>query len=173
MENLQDEEWIYFYHANPQPKHIAAISNRGRYVRYNGSIGILRIRKQFNLPGVRKLASHIIAEKFLITVKRPDQVLIDHITHHPDEMYVNDVRNLRWCNRKENANFEEAKINFARFHKDEHFRKKMSAAKVGKCMGPDHPNWNPVRNEKLDRRLGYIRERRAKKRAAKLNAQQP
>ena len=156
MENLQDEEWIYIDHSVNHPRYITAISNRGRFLRNNGEIGVLSLRAQARKYRV----SRVIAENFLITVKRPDQIIVDHITHKPDGMYVNDVLNLRWCTQKENLNFEEAVANRVE-------------AQTGKHIGSDHPNWNQVRTKRLERRLKHQRTYRAKKRAAKLNAQQP
>ena len=63
--------------------------------------------------GTKQQAYRIIAENFLITVKRPDQNQIDHITHNPTEYNVNDVRNLRWCTQAENLNFDEARKNMS------------------------------------------------------------
>lgn len=83
----------------------------GRAMRLNGTITTLRLRHYIKLQSGYVNASHIIAEHFLITVRRPDQTIIDHITHNPTEYNVNDVRNLRWCNTKENANFDEATEN--------------------------------------------------------------
>lgn len=36
---------------------------------------------------------------------------VDHITHNPKEININDVRNLRWCTKIENDNFPEAHEN--------------------------------------------------------------
>lgn len=130
-----DEQWIEVEKNNPRPNTIVAISNTGKYRRNNGEVGVLSLRQRGTCKGDRKTAKrcyHLIAEHFLITVRRPDQNQIDHITHHPYGYEVNDVRNLRWCNHKENHNFEE-------------FREKNSNALkgrfVGRYSGSKHPQW--------------------------------
>lgn len=154
MENLQDEEWIYLSPDVNHPRYIAAISNRGRFLRNNGEFGILRKGQPVRQSGVKKPASHVIAENFLITVKRTDQILIDHITHNPKDMHINDVRNLRWCTQKENVNFRESIENRC----------------ASSPRGPDHYKWNPLIS---NRRREYMKQWKSKRRAAKLNAQQP
>lgn len=104
---------------------IIELSDHGRYRRIDGSIGVLNLRHQIRLGDRTVLASHIIADNFLITVKRPDQVDIDHITHTPNGINVQDIRNLRYCTHKENMNFEERKdklskslVKFNEAHRD-------------------------------------------------------
>jgi hypothetical protein len=109
-----DEQWLELDKHSQKRDTIVAISNTGKYRKRNGEVGVLSLRQRGTGKGDRKTAKrcyHIIAENFLITVRRPDQNQIDHITHHPDGYEVNDVRNLRWCNKYENDNFEEAKAN--------------------------------------------------------------
>ena len=106
-----DEQWYDIQRININKQSIAALSNTGKYIRVDGSKGILDLRHKVQYKGTKQLAYRIIAERFLITVKRPDQNQIDHITHNPTEYNVNDIRNLRWCNQTENTNFDEAKEN--------------------------------------------------------------
>lgn len=109
MNNEIDEKWINLKRVRGNSRFITAISNTGKYRKSDGTVGCLRLRQQLKYEDRRIECYRIIAEHFLITVKRPDQNQIDHITHNPKEYNVNDVRNLRWCNNKENHNFEEAK----------------------------------------------------------------
>lgn len=109
MDNIIDEKWISIPLLKSCPHSIRMISNTGKYRRSNGEIGILRKSHQVSIDGKKVRCSHLIAEHFLITVRRPDQVLIDHITHNPECYNVNNVLNLRWCTNRENCNFEEAR----------------------------------------------------------------
>lgn len=111
MEQI-DEQWVTLTNDWIKPERIVAISNTGKYRRANGEIGESVLRKTRVLYGGRRLRIGIvIARHFLITVKAPNQDCLDHITHNPKEYNVNDVRNLRWCTKKENLNFEEARSN--------------------------------------------------------------
>jgi len=101
-----DEQWYEIPRARNQKNAIVAISNTGKYRKLDGTIGILRLRRLLKYDGEKEYAYRIIAEHFLITVRRPDQNQIDHITHHPDGYEVNDVRNIRWCTKAENNRFE-------------------------------------------------------------------
>lgn len=109
-----DELWLELDKISQKGNTIVAISNTGKYRRRNGKVGTLSLRQRSSIidsRGVRERYYVLIAKHFLITVKRPDQVQIDHITHSPTEYEVNDVRNLRFCNQVENMNFDEAKSN--------------------------------------------------------------
>ena len=123
-----DEQWIELPRVLNRKNYIVAISNTGKYRRVDGSEGALDIRHHVRIEGKPEKCSHVIAEHFLITVKRPDQTWIDHITHYPAEYNVNDVRNLRWCTKAENQGFEEARVN-------------VSKAMRGARVGSNHPMW--------------------------------
>jgi len=111
-----DEQWLDLDKQSQKRDTIVAISNTGKYRRADGTVGILNLRHKLKYYGELELCSRIIAENFLITVRRPDQTYIDHITHYPSEYNVNDVRNLRWCTKAENCNFDEAKENYSIAH---------------------------------------------------------
>lgn len=113
MNNEIDEQWLEVPRVQKQKKAIIAISNTGKYRRGDGSEGILGLRQKVLYEGKQVHCSHIIAEHFLITVKRLDQIFIDHISHTPTEYNIDDVRNLRWCTKSENCNFEEAKEHYS------------------------------------------------------------
>lgn len=98
-----------------KPEEVVAISDRGNWKRRDGSIEPIPMRSgRVRIYGRRIRAYIVIAMNFLVTVRRPDQKQIDHITHHPSGMNPNDVRNLRWCSPKENQNFEEALENMSK-----------------------------------------------------------
>lgn len=111
-----DEQWVDIPRVQNQKNAIIAISNTGKYRKLDGTIGVLKIRKRVMYCSKYQPCSRIIAESFLITVRRPDQTYIDHITDTPKDYNVNDVRNLRWCTNKENCNFEEARANNSKAH---------------------------------------------------------
>lgn len=114
MNNEIDEKWIDFEPPKSlrYGKHsIISISNTGKFKKLNGESGILRRAHCVIRESGKLICSHIIAEHFLITVRRPDQIIVDHITHFPTEYNVNDVRNLRWCTKVENSGFPEAREN--------------------------------------------------------------
>ena len=90
-----------------------AVSDTGMLRRKNGEIVPSTYRHI--ISGNRRIY-RIIADNFLVTVRRPDQVCIDHITHNPVGMNINDVRNLRYCTQKENRSYPEAIENNSRSH---------------------------------------------------------
>ena len=111
-----NEEWISIPdpilkpRGSLKPYQVVAVSNMGRWKKRDGRIENIALRTgRVLIDGKRVRAYIVIAEHFLVTVRRPDQICIDHITHNPEGMNVNDVRNLRWCTHKENGNFEECK----------------------------------------------------------------
>lgn len=147
MNEILEEEWIQIPdpplkpRGSLKPYQVVAISNRGRWKKRDGSIEVMELHSsRVHINGRRVRAYIVLAQNFLITVKRPDQDQIDHITHNPMDMFVNDIRNLRWCSKKENGNFEECKMNqrnakigsknpmFGKTISDEH-RKRISEAK--------------------------------------------
>jgi len=122
-----DEQWVEVPKVQVHNDSIVSVSNTGKYRRADGTVGCLELRQRLRYHGEQEHCYWVIAEHFLITVKRPDQICIDHITHHPTDYNVNDVRNLRWCNNAENNRFEEA-------------RKNKSKAQEGRT-GEKHQHW--------------------------------
>ena len=109
------EEWVLIAHSKySNRKTIVAVSNLGRIKRLDGSVEESKYRTR--LSGGHRIY-HIIADKFLITAHSKEQKYIDHITHHPVDMNINDVRNLRWCTIKENNNFAESRMRQSASHK--------------------------------------------------------
>lgn len=114
MINGQKEIWISTGNKSNNSSTIIAVSNCGRIMRKNGKIEIASCRlflyvgeKRSRILVYRFLAKNFIAKTEDDILKQRD--VIDHITHEPTNMYINDVRNLRWCTQKENCNFEETK----------------------------------------------------------------
>ncbi len=146
MINGQREIWISTGNKSNRCSTIIAVSNCGRIMRKNGKIEIAR-RGQIVFVGekrLRMLVYHFLANNFI--VKTEEDILkrrtfIDHITHTPTNMHINDIRNLRWCTQKENCNFKEAKLNrskakigntYAKGYKhSKEAKEKISAAKKG------------------------------------------
>ena len=130
MINGQKEIWISTGNKSKHCSAVIAASNCGRIMRKNGKIDIASYRQQVYV-GEKRL--QMLVYRFLATnfiVKTEDDILkhrtfIDHITNTPDNMYINDVRNLRWCTQKENCNFKEAILN-------------KSKAKIGKKFTAEH-----------------------------------
>lgn len=105
-----EEIWINIRPQNTNRFAITDISNLGM-VRYsNGTVKVAPMYGHVMVNGIRKEISHIIAESF-IKKDNETQTLVDHRSHNPVGMNINDFRNLRWCTHKENSNFEEAKAN--------------------------------------------------------------
>lgn len=141
MINGQKEIWISTSNKSKRCSAIIAVSNCGRIMRKNGKIEIASYR-QVVFVGEKRLQMlvyHFLANNFIM--KTEDDILklrtvIDHITHTPADMYINDVRNLRWCTHQENCNFQEAKLNQSKAQKGKkssaEIRAKMSAAQKGK-----------------------------------------
>ena len=145
MINGQREIWISTDNKSKHCSAIIAVSNCGRIMRKNGKIEIASLR-QIVFVGEKRsriLMYHFLANNFI--TKTEDDILkqrnfIDHISHAPTNMHINDVRNLRWCTNKENCNFKEAKLNRSKAKKgntnakgkrSEEAKEKMSKAQIG------------------------------------------
>lgn len=108
-------QWVEIPHVRKtKGSTFIAVSDTGMLLRKNGEIVPSTYRQ---CVSENRRIYRIIANNFLITVRRPDQVQIDHITHNPVGMNINDVRNLRWCSEKENHGFVEARENNSKSHK--------------------------------------------------------
>lgn len=113
-----DEIWIEIERPinNYKPLTIIAISNRGNMKRRNGIIEPIPLRQCIKILGKYYICSRLLADKFIPKTEEDISLgrdCVDHITHNPIDMNVNDIRNLRWCTIKENANFEEAKLHIS------------------------------------------------------------
>ena len=109
------EEWKEINHKIVKPNSIVAVSNTGKIKRNNGAIEVTGRRKEtMRLNGKHLRIERAIATLFIPKTEediRLGRNVVDHITHHPTDMNINDVRNLRWCTLKENNNFPEAVSN--------------------------------------------------------------
>ena len=108
-------QWVEIPHGNKlNGLTFIAVSDTGMLLRKNGEVVPSTYR---HLVSGNRRIYRIIADNFLVTVRRPDQVCVDHITHSPVGMNINDVRNLRWCTDKENRGFPEAVENNSVSHR--------------------------------------------------------
>lgn len=109
--NKVDETWVYVRNSTVK-KNIVAFSNRGNVMYGDGRIKAFGMYSRIILNGKQYMLSHLVAEHFAPCSDK-SKILVDHITHSPEGMNINDVRNLRWCTHKENSNFGEAKLNMS------------------------------------------------------------
>lgn len=113
------EVWIETNNKNNYNKTIVAISNMGNVKLKNGDIRPSRYREMVTINGKQIRIYRVIAEHFIPKTQEDIELgrnEIDHKTHEPVEMNINDIRNLRWCTQKENMGFEEARINNSKGH---------------------------------------------------------
>lgn len=116
MINGQKEIWIKTGNNARTNKRIIAISNCGRIMRANGKIEFTHYRQPLSINGKCIRIHRVLAEYFIPKTENDIMLgrdVVDHISHAPENMNVNDIRNLRWCTVKENSNFTEAIINRA------------------------------------------------------------
>lgn len=118
------EIWIKTGNTLKRSNVVIEISNMGRLKHYDGHISISLYRQYTKFNGIKKYVYRIIAETFIPRTEediRLNRNVVDHISHNPSDMYLNDVRNLRWCTQRENNGFGE-------------IRNKFSKAKIGKKL---------------------------------------
>ena len=163
------EIWIETENKSTDGRTFIAISNYGRVKRKNGKIENTSLRQKFLYKGQITLIYRFIADNFLVTVRRPDQTSIDHITHNPVGININDVRNLRWCTQTENLNFEECRHNMSLSSRGkklskEHIQKIIKTRKRSKfCeLYLKHYNEISVKNKKLYKRELYYYNKHGK-----------
>lgn len=152
--DYENEQWIDLPRGAAQTSsRIYAFSSCGR-IRYgNGTVKDSPMRQTIQINGKIFRLYHLIADNFLITVRRPEQVQIDHMTSTPKDYAVNDVRNLRYCTQKENVNFPEC-------------RERMSSSQwlKGKgylCTGDKSNQWKgDLATEETKRLRKYRRKKR-------------
>lgn len=112
-EQMNTEIWVSV-REKASRKDVIAVSNKGNIKYGDGSIRPAKIYARIMVDRKHKHVSHLIAEHFVGKTEddiRLGRDIVDHITHNPVGMNVNDARNLRWCTHKENSNFPEAKRN--------------------------------------------------------------
>lgn len=106
------EVWKETYNTTLKNSTIVAVSNMGRIKRRDGTIEFSKYRQEFYVNKERTRIYRFIAEQFIPKTQEDIELgrdEIDHKTHEPDNMNINDVRNLRWCTHKENMGFEEVR----------------------------------------------------------------
>lgn len=112
-----NEEWIETGNNAHRSDTIIKVSNRGRILRKNGTIEESTLYKLLAINGKLTFIHRFIAKHFLPKTDEDIELgrdCIDHWTHNPIGMNVNDIRNLRWCTRKENNNFDERRENISK-----------------------------------------------------------
>lgn len=105
------EIWIETGNVNNYNKTIVAISNMGRVKTKDGEIRVSTRFESVTQNGKYIKIHRFIAKHFIPKTEediRLNRDTVDHITHNPTDVNINDVRNLRWCTQKENMGFPEA-----------------------------------------------------------------
>ena len=123
------EIWINTNNKANSSRTIVAISNTGLKKYKNGIIKAISLRDIMYYNNKQVRIYRILAEHFIPKTEE-DIALgrnqVDHITHNPSDMNVNDIRNLRWCTGKENHRYPEARSNKSKSHigqrKGEHWK---------------------------------------------------
>ena len=110
--------WFELNITNLNSRSIVAVSDTGMLRRQDGEIiesqMYFKAHSRVYHNGKRVRVHRLIAEVFLPKTEEDialNRNCVDHITHNPVGMNINDVRNLRWCTKKENVNFDEARHN--------------------------------------------------------------
>lgn len=147
-----NEIWIETNNKNTNKNTIIAFSNTGKMKLSNGSILPIPYRQTVTFKGKRLRLYRVIAELFIPKTQEDideGRDIIDHITHHPIGININDIRNLRWCTRAENNKFPEFRKHDSEgckgripWNKGKHFsddsKEKMRKAKIGKKLDDEH-----------------------------------
>lgn len=127
--NIMKEEWKEIKHKNYKPDTIVAVSNTGKVKHHDGTITITTRRMSTIRYNGKHIRIHRLIAMLFIPKTEEDIELgrdvVDHKTHTPVGMNINDVRNLRWCTTKENNNFEEALNNKRGLKRTEETRNKL------------------------------------------------
>lgn len=134
---IMDEIWVNLNREIIQQKTIVAVSNMGNKKLGSGIIKPISLRECMTYKGKHVRIYRFIAEYFIPKTEediRLNRKYVDHITHNPIGININDIRNLRWCTQKENCNFEES-------------RNKLSKAMKGKFAGELNPFYGKHHNE--------------------------
>lgn len=114
------EEWKSTNNTSYRGDTIVEVSNYGRLKLKSGEIRDSYYRQVMRYEGKTTKVHIVIAKLFMPKTDediRLGRNCIDHKTHNPIGININDVRNLRWCTYKENNNFEEGKLNKHKPHK--------------------------------------------------------
>lgn len=154
-------QWINTNNKCTKPTTIIAISDQGHIKRKSGIIEYSKYmhRIRFN----NKLVHiHQVIAGYFVPKTEEDIALcrnqIDHITHNPSDMNVNDARNLRWCTQKENCNFNECKLNHSIKAKDVGRSEfgRLYIAKYGYSDNIDHAQY--LREYRYFKKFGVLKE---------------
>lgn len=108
------EIWVETGNTSRKNNTMVAISNKGRIQTKDGEIRESKYGEQITFNGKKRRVHQFIAQHFISKTEEDIKLnrnCIDHITHNPVGMNINDVRNMRWCTQKENRCFPEAREN--------------------------------------------------------------
>ena len=107
--NEVTELWVHIRDSNCC-RYITDVSNLGNLKYGDGRIVPSTLRQRVMIGRKVVSVSHFVAERFVSRSPEDialDRILVDHKTHKPVGIGVNDYRNLRWCTHRENSNFSE------------------------------------------------------------------
>ena len=108
-----NETWLHIRDTKRR-NYITDLSNFGNVKYGDGSVCASTMYQRVRVNWKTIPISHIVAENFVPKTSEDIAMarnLVDHKTHAPTDINVNDFRNLRWCTHKENSNFDECKRN--------------------------------------------------------------
>lgn len=114
MINGQKEIWFSVPTTARDSRRVIALSNCGRAMRGNGEIFETNYLTRIKFNGKSYHVYRLIIEYFKPKTEDDmikNRTIVDHITHNPIGIGINDIRNLRWCTQRENCNFEEIHTN--------------------------------------------------------------
>lgn len=115
--NGQFELWVYTGNGSKYTYTIIALSNCGRLRRKSGAIEYSKLRQLVAYKGKLTRIYRVICEHFIPRTEEDISLgrnVVDHLTHYPKDISINDIRNMRWCTNKENSNFAEARRNMSK-----------------------------------------------------------
>ena len=111
-----NEIWINTNNASKKLRTVISFSNLGKIKLRDNTIIIPTTYYQLQCKNKHTYLHRLIAENFIQKTEEDlklNRNWIDHIEKHPANYAYNDVRNLRWCTRAENMNFEECRRNLS------------------------------------------------------------
>lgn len=134
-----EEIWFKINHKRHKETTVIAISNCGRMKRNNGVVEDIPLGQRTNHNGESLHCYIFLLEHFkpqTLEDKLLGRYYVDHRSHSPIGMNINDIRNLRWCTQLENNRFEERRHNISKTMKggtlSEEHKKKIGAAIKGR-----------------------------------------
>lgn len=160
--------WIELNNRNSRDTDIIAVSDTGMIMRKSGIIEESTLRHLITVNGSQTKLYRFLAERLI--PKTEDDIIhkrnfVDHITHHPVDMNVNDIRNLRWCNNEENIKFEEARAN--------HKRAMQHIVETGSKLGKGHPCSEEAKQKLSELNKGKKHSEETRKKMSEIQRNKP